>query len=118
MPASWQNYARIPVSFPDGLSQTLVFVEKQSICNYGGSLWGAVDLDLWQPHFAAWSMDPPQVQPRREECDPVRPQTPFTSGITVALGDGSVRVVSRVISAATWWAACTPDGSDFLGNDW
>ena len=36
----------------------------------------------------------------------------------VALADGSVRAVANGISQATWWAACTPDGGEVLGNDW
>src|SRR5438093_6280178 len=110
MPASWQACARLGASFPDGTSNTMLFVEKYGKCGDGGSLWGNVQPDLWQPVFAAWSMEPFQSRPRAAECDPRRAATPFIGGINVALADGSVRVVHDGISQATWWAACTPDG--------
>jgi prepilin-type processing-associated H-X9-DG protein len=118
MPASWQGFAKLPSTFTDGMSNTLLFVEKQSVCNNGGSLWGATDPDLWQPNFGAWSMEPPQFQPRAADCNPARAQTPFSGGINVALADGSVRPVASQISGATWWAACTPNGDEVLGSDW
>ena len=36
----------------------------------------------------------------------------------VALGDGSVRTVSRDISGNTWLNACIPDDGNVLGGDW
>ncbi len=118
MPASWQSFARIPTFFPDGMTNTLCFVEKQSICNDGGSLWSHTQPDFWQPIFAAWSYDPPQVTPKRIDCDPRRPQTPFVGGLNAAMMDGSVRVLNRDLTGLTWWAACTPADGDLLGSDW
>jgi hypothetical protein len=36
----------------------------------------------------------------------------------VGLADGSVRTLSQGMSAATWWAGCTPSGGEVLGSDW
>jgi prepilin-type N-terminal cleavage/methylation domain-containing protein/prepilin-type processing-associated H-X9-DG protein len=41
-----------------------------------------------------------------------------TGGMNVALGDGSVRLLSNGISGTTWWAACTPAQGEVLGPDW
>ncbi len=41
-----------------------------------------------------------------------------SSGILVAMGDGSVRGVNTSVSGLTWWAAMTPTGGEILGNDW
>jgi len=51
-------------------------------------------------------------------CDPGRASTPHTAGMQVALGDGSVRTLAPNMSGLTWWAACTPAGTDTIGDDW
>lgn len=56
--------------------------------------------NYWRPHLA---------------------QNPHAGGMNVTLGDGSVRSVSRGISATTWARACDPrdgDGGVGLGSDW
>jgi len=32
--------------------------------------------------------------------------------------DGSVRNLNRSLDANVWWAACTPNGGEVLGNGW
>jgi prepilin-type processing-associated H-X9-DG protein len=118
MPASWQGCSRIPATFTDGTSNTILFAEKYSRCGYGGNLWGPTWPDLWMPAFGVWSGEPPQVRPSSSECNPTRASSPFSGGCQVALADGSVRGVSPGISPQTWWAACTPDGGEVLGSDW
>jgi hypothetical protein len=39
-------------------------------------------------------------------------------GVSVGLGDGSVRFVSSSVSLTTWRAAITRDGGEVLGADW
>lgn len=51
-------------------------------------------------------------------CDSRILGTPHSSGILVALADGSVRSAAPNISAYTFWAACTPDGNETLYTDW
>ena len=63
-----------------------------------------------------------QVQPANFDwnpgpCDKRLASTPHAA-INVALGDGSVRVVSQNVSTTTWAAALTPAGREILGNDW
>jgi prepilin-type N-terminal cleavage/methylation domain-containing protein/prepilin-type processing-associated H-X9-DG protein len=47
-----------------------------------------------------------------------RAVTPHNGGVNVAMGDGSVRMVSDGVSGTTWFAACTPSSGDLLGSDW
>jgi len=46
------------------------------------------------------------------------PQGLSTVGIAVGMGDGSSRLVSKIISFQTWYAANTPAGNDILQQDW
>ncbi|MDW8196386.1 MAG: DUF1559 domain-containing protein [Gemmataceae bacterium] len=56
--------------------------------------------------------------PPNEKCVPLVPQTPHTSGMLAAVGDGSVRTLSPAMSPATFWGAVTPAGGEVLGSDW
>jgi len=146
--------ARIPATFTDGTSQTIVFAEKYARCDGagspGGTWWmrgvfhGARSLGGgWDDSYPAdrlsavfgggrgtdgtiWRSGPGSrflVQPNRflqrpGPCDKRLASSPHSGGMNVALGDGSVRFLSQGISGSTWWAACTPNGNDLLGNDW
>jgi hypothetical protein len=134
---SVQGASRIPASFPDGLSNTVLYAEIYGTCGWNGditfmygSLW-ADSKPIWRPIFGTNTTDkdpagagyPPvlkfQVQPNwRTGCDPSRAQSPHAAGISVGLGDGSFRNVSTGISPATWAAACDPRDGGVLGPDW
>jgi prepilin-type N-terminal cleavage/methylation domain-containing protein len=60
---------------------------------------------------------PFQVMPTNW-CDHSHTQAFTPSGELVAMGDGSVRLVSPSVSLNTWTSACTPHGGEILGNDW
>src|SRR5262245_39342839 len=117
MPDSWQRYPRIPDSFPDGMTNTMIFTEKLALCGSGGTIWGQTDLDYYQPVFAAWTDEIFQIKPTAVECDPRRASTPF-NGLNVTLADGSVQTLYSDLSQDTWWAACTPDGGEVMQDDW
>jgi prepilin-type N-terminal cleavage/methylation domain-containing protein len=133
----YDGAARIPTTFLDGTSNTVMFAEMYATCgssgNLGflyGSLW-ADSNSIWRPAFgtntpyknpagpgypAAFLF---QVRPNFEKtCDPARAQSGHTSGMNVCLGDGSTRFVSQGVSAATWAAACDPRDGVPLGSDW
>jgi prepilin-type N-terminal cleavage/methylation domain-containing protein len=120
----WQGAARLPASVPDGLSNTIFFAEKYNRCGIGGSFWaiGAYNI-TWMALFAH-SVTGPESKfqlaptPWDRVCDHALAQTPHLGGIQVGMGDGSVRTISPGISGPTWWALCTPDGNEVLGNDW
>lgn len=59
-----------------------------------------------------------QLRPSIADCDARMAQSPYPSGMLVALADGSVRSLSSGISAVTYWAAVTPSGGEVLGADW
>ncbi len=121
-------------SFPDGLSCTILAAEKYALCNNlgipeGGSFWAywLTNDPNTKPYHAgfaiswtSYSIGPDSkflVQPNPftgslSECDPVRASTPHQEGMSVVLGDGSVRTLAPGLSNTTWWAACTPAGND------
>jgi prepilin-type N-terminal cleavage/methylation domain-containing protein/prepilin-type processing-associated H-X9-DG protein len=123
-PRTWQGQARIPASFADGTSSTILFAEKYARCNDQGTAWARIDTDPWQPAFGVFAVGPAskfQVRPTPfggGACDPRLASTPHSGGMQVCLADGSVRSISQGISPQTWWAACTPSGGEILGEDW
>jgi prepilin-type N-terminal cleavage/methylation domain-containing protein len=74
-----------------------------------GALAGAVD-----PPFQS---KPAQPGTAADGCDPTRLQGNHSSGLLIALMDGSVRSISSSISSANFWAAVTPAGGEALGLD-
>ena len=59
----------------------------------------------------------PQFGTRVAECNPLTTQT-AQQVMLVALGDASVRSVSRNVSIATWQNAILPNDGNVLGSDW
>ena len=130
------NRANLPAFFSDGTSNTLLVAEKYAVCTNasypeGGTLWGYwITGQFLNPYHAAFAVDwngysigpnsKFQVKPTpySGNCDPTLASTPHSSGIVVALADGSVRTVSPGISGTTWWEACTPNSGKPLGSDW
>jgi prepilin-type N-terminal cleavage/methylation domain-containing protein len=141
-PGAWDGGARIPATFTDGTSNTILFAEKYAYCGPSGALWGHGSWENnWCPNFAYGSRDGTvayqspggwlgpgkvgpgskfQIQPNpyQTQCDTARAQTGHSAVMNVALGDGSVRNLSGGISGTTWWYACTPNGGEVLGSDW
>jgi hypothetical protein len=87
---------RLPGDFPDGLSNTILFVE------------------------AARAV--PWTKPRDLPYDPKKPLPKlgglFPGGFSAGLCDGAVRFVSSSVSEKTLRAAITRNGEDDLGPDW
>jgi len=73
--------------------------------------------DYCANNLIQWSWYTPQNNGHASVCM-CRAVTPHTGGINVAMGDGSVRLVSTSVSGNTWFAACTPSGGEVLGSDW
>jgi prepilin-type N-terminal cleavage/methylation domain-containing protein len=66
-----------------------------------------------------------QISPRNatsasgiSHCDRGVASGAHSGGLLVGLGDGSVRMLSANMNAATWWAALTPSGGEVQGTDW
>src|SRR5262245_34160832 len=112
--------ARIPASFADGTSNTIVLAERFQLCDGQPNAWGYVGYHYRTPMFMYYSHAKFQIQPGGEEntCDPRVPQSQHAEGLPVALGDGSVRVLNIALSAVTGYGARTPAGGETLGADW
>jgi prepilin-type N-terminal cleavage/methylation domain-containing protein len=112
--------AGIPASFPDGLSNTILFAERYQNCNNTWFYWGVTPVPLTKPpRFSVPTSGVPfQVQPTIPECDPTRPNGAHTGGMQVGLGDGSVRSLSGGLSLLTFQLACDPADGQPLGSDW
>jgi len=122
--------ARIPASFPDGTSNTIVFGTRYGVCSDGGSRYASAPNTNTAAFFgqnpAKGQAAPADVTatfllfPTPKECPP----TPLmghsfsASGIDVAMADGSSRMVSARVSAQTWNAAMCPNDGQVFGADW
>jgi prepilin-type N-terminal cleavage/methylation domain-containing protein len=116
--------AQLPATFVDGTSNTLVFAERYTDC--GGTTVGwAMGMCGFPPTWP-YSYGPadylslplPQLGPPPSACDPNRLQSPYSSGILVGLGDGSVRNLSAGVSGYTWNLAVNPSDGKAFDESW
>jgi prepilin-type N-terminal cleavage/methylation domain-containing protein len=140
---SWYGGNRLEANFQDGTSNTILFAEKYARCEYppgsktgGGTMWshpGVNSGQSWWPVLMApdyakynpqcYGLTPGALfqlrpSPFIGNCDWTRAATGHSSGILVALADGSARSVAQGVSYSTWWYAFTPSGGEVLGTDW
>jgi hypothetical protein len=125
---NWQAAPRIPATFQDGTSNTILFAEKYARCASNGSLWDRWCMDQWQPGFSISSFSAnaigqnskfqAQPSPFLTNCAPYLASSAHTGGMLVCLGDASTRSISPGVSGLTWWYACTPAGGEVLGSNW
>lgn len=124
-------------SVTDGTSNTIFYAEKMTVClnNAIPSGYTGAKYNIWAYARTAWNEWNPvfgyqitgpaskfQVSPRwsgsTANCDPRLASSPRSSGILVALGDGSGRFVRAGVDPNMWWSACTPDQGEVLSGDW
>jgi prepilin-type N-terminal cleavage/methylation domain-containing protein len=134
----YQGASRIPASFSDGTSNTILFGERYAVCDSTAlALPRACLWDWWEPrsmvpghdYFPFFALATNngdnlgpgsifQIRPRQGQCDASRCSTGHTGGMQVVLADASVRLLSGGMSGNTWWAAVTPANGEVLGPDW
>jgi prepilin-type N-terminal cleavage/methylation domain-containing protein len=113
--------SRIPTTFQDGTSNTILFAERYGACGGYPVIWGYISYYYYTPMFAYTGgytgSGMFQTRPFITQCQPAVAQTPHNV-MQVALGDGSVRTISPSTSATTWLAAITPSGGEIMPSDW
>ena len=114
----------IPQSFPDGLSNTILFAERYQVCSGDWYYWGVSPVPFTKPprFLIPASGLPFQVSPQTtggtSPCTSTRANTPHPGGMLVGLGDGSVRSLQGSVSLPTYRQACDPADGTVLGSDW
>ena len=124
-----QGRARIPATFADGTSHVVMLAERYGTCGSAGSLTDARTAgSLWSDSNSRWrpvfcvnefeqtpsaagytSCEMFQVAPHwLTGCDTTRAQTAHAGGMSVTMGDGSVRGASDSMDEQTWAAVCDP----------
>lgn len=124
---------------PDGTSNTLGFTTGYMMCGNSGQVAiGAAQRFYYLPptatnapffgffvprSFATSTTDDLsvfQINPPQDRCwgGSWAAQSLQTSGISVGLLDGSVRMISATVTPGTWYAAMQPNDSQPLGPDW
>jgi type II secretory pathway pseudopilin PulG len=128
--ATMNANAKIPGSFPDGTSNTIIFATKYGVCGKGGSRYGSPPKSETAAFFGqnpatakASPADPKatfQHQPSAKDClcSPLMAQSYEKAGLLVALADGSTRTVSPNLTPLTWNLVLQPNDGMPLGQDW
>jgi hypothetical protein len=116
--------ARIPASFPDGTSNTILFGPVYTDCNGTQQMWNMGSCGnpptwpyWYNPTVNYLALPLPQFRPLPRQCDVTLMQSPYVGTVLVGLGDGSVRGVSSGVSKYSWNLAINPsDGLNFDGT--
>jgi len=119
----WGTYARIPGTFQDGTSQTIIVTERLAQCGPSYyNLWAYHGDNDYCPQYNRFNQIATtkfQLATGWQNCNPDIANSPHgVSGIVVCMGDASSRLVNAAISQTTWTAAQTPALNDVLGTDW
>ena len=134
---STEGAARIPRTFKDGTSNTLLYAERYGTCGptpdpNASSTWGNLWSDSnvqWRPTFCMNSPTPLpggyvpclpfQVNPNWVPgCNPNQAQSPHSQGMSVGVADGSVRFISGDMRLPVWQALCDPRDGTPVPGDW
>jgi hypothetical protein len=129
---SWVSHKRFAGDFPDGLSNTIFWIEKVAVCSNvtsgsGGTRWPARGQGAWMAtigdvegtgdHLAPYLVLQTGVS-NPGNCDWFNPSSSHTGGLNAGLGDGSVKFISVSVSQLTLNIALVPNDGLVLGEDW
>ena len=110
----WTRTMKLPASYADGTSQTVLAAEKLAVMIFR---WD--NLDDGQPMFNVYVTGPTttkfRVNPKPFSRVDFRPST-MHAGLNALMADGSVRLVTPGAADAAWWAVCTPAAGDIPGD--
>jgi len=122
--------AKIPATFQDGTSNTIVFGEKFANCRGNFRSW-ADYTDGWNSpqgngsfssplgwNMPGWNGTTFDQGLTVNNCWYWNYQAFSLSGLNVGLGDGSVRTISPGVSPTSWNAALTPASGDMFDSSW
>jgi hypothetical protein len=141
-PDGYLGDARIPTTFTDGTSNTLLFAEKYARCltssqapifgpgTERGCMWAWWDTGWvyyprigWQTWWntgagpaSLFQVRPTPFLGANSQCDGARAQTPHAA-IQVCLADGSVRGLFPSMPGQTWWNLLTPQDGNPISLD-
>ncbi|HZT78755.1 MAG TPA: DUF1559 domain-containing protein [Gemmataceae bacterium] len=138
---TWSG-SRLPASFPDGTSNTILLMERFAVANLttttaAGTMttvqthyWSGQNTYIYATYVPAVTdatgnvTTPavyggyPQFGATPATANDPQPQGFQTSGLQVAMGDGSVRTVSSGVGQLTWYLACNPADGMPMPSDW
>jgi prepilin-type N-terminal cleavage/methylation domain-containing protein len=117
--------ARIPQTFPDGASNTLVFGTNYTQCGMTQYMWNMGNNGspptwpyYYNPAVNYLALPPPQMAPNSTACDPMRLQSPYLGVFLAGMADGSVRPVSSAVSLYSWNLAVNPADGQTFDSTW
>jgi prepilin-type N-terminal cleavage/methylation domain-containing protein len=99
-----------PVGSPAGTAATGWGNGSYPLFNHVNVTYNASTRQVLFPKF--------QTQVTPQNANPNLAHALTASGITVGMGDGSVRTVSPTVGNVTWIAVCDPEDGTVIGNDW
>ncbi len=113
----------------DGSSNTIMYTEKVAWSNSGNYQsnywpdWGPIEESndedgINGPGNVITPQHVTKMSGNQAQVNGNGPSGFHTSGVQVVMFDGSVRMVSTSISAATFWSALSPNDGVPLGSDW
>lgn len=108
---------RMPTSFTDGTSNTVLFAERYRVCRDTPNGWAYPDPTPWCPTFGSHAALMFQVKPAAAACDPLRPQSSHFAGMPVCKADGAAVLASARIDPLVWGALCDPQDG-MITPDW
>ena len=132
-PNAYWGTARIPVTFIDGTSCTILFTTGYMNCPNEISqrlYFNSPELTA-NSFFGVMKMTAPassdgtgaagtifQTQPSQRDCDPAIPQSIIESRTWVGMADGSVRVINPDINVLSWARLVQPNDGQVMPKTW
>jgi type II secretory pathway pseudopilin PulG len=123
-PQEGHKFVNYPADFRGGTATTILCAEQYAR-QHGTWGTGWPEPRIFRPYTMNAGKqvpkDPPfQVRPRvgRDAFDGESPQSFTSGGLVVAMGDGTVRLVSKDVKAQTFYDACTLVRYDVISPDW